>query len=226
MQPKPLIVEFVGLPGVGKTTLVNHFVKQSSKLRIEETPNYRGIKYIPFFTKNTFLSLPVFTSIQPTKDHIWLSPRDIALMVILKGWHLTLERQRANSQQIIILDEGPICYLTRLYAFGSDALKGESAKCWWDATCKQWAKTLDLVIKLDTTDALLIQRIRSRDVPQIVKELPDHEALQYMRNHRNAQEYALSKIMSQSVSPKMLSFDTTQNLPKEMVADLIVQLAL
>jgi thymidylate kinase len=219
MEQKSLIVEIVGLPGVGKTT-VSRLLSGCEKIRIEPTPYFREIKYAPFFAWNMLRSLPDFARIKANGDHQWLTGRDIALMAILKGWHAHLERQRSSSQEIILLDEGPVCYLTRMYAFGSKALKTESAKDWWDATCQQWARTLDLVIKLDTDDPILIERIRSREMPQIVKELSDPDALAYMRNHRAAQDYALNKILSQPVSPRLVEYSTTQKSPDQLFADL------
>lgn len=214
---KPIkIVELVGLPGAGKTTLINTLRSQNLKILLARTPYFRNVTDIPFFLYNTLEMLPLFLRIAFSKDGGRLKLYDLALMLILNGWSRVLEQQVTASSPVLLLDEGPICYLTRLRAWGSAATKSSMARAWWEAMFQQWAVTLDLIIQLDTSNGILIERVRSREMWQEVKAMTDDQALDYFENLRSAQDYVLKEFFAQTQSEDWVCFDTWLNSPDQI----------
>lgn len=210
-----MIVELVGLPGVGKSTLAKTLCNHSQKIYLAKTPYFRHAADIPFFVGNSLRLLPRFLRILMSKDGGKLSLRDIALMVILNGWRKVLNRQVAANKIVLLLDEGPICYLTRLYAWGSDGTRSKEAAAWWQTMFREWADCLDLIIQMDASDEILIERIRSRDMWQEVKTMTEEQAMNYIENLRATQNQVLFEITSQDEPPNCVCIDTQINSPEE-----------
>jgi broad-specificity NMP kinase len=192
-----LIIELVGLPGVGKTSLAQTLCHHCQNVRLGRTPYFRNPADIPFFFMYTCKLLPLLLRVFFSKDGGRLRPRDIALMVILNGWGRILNRKARNGCLVLILDEGPICYLTRLRAWGSIATRSSVFKAWWEGMFQQWSSVLNLVIQLDSSNDVLIERIRSRDMWQEVKAMTAGQALDFMENLRAAQSYVIQQILAQ-----------------------------
>jgi hypothetical protein len=211
-----MIVEIVGLPGVGKTTLTSALCSSRREIQLAKTPYFRDAMDVPFFLLNTLKLFPLFLKIIFANGNRTLNKRDCALMVILNGWSGLLKRQRAFNNSLLLLDEGPICYLTRLRAWGSAGTHCMEAKNWWDQMFQVWATTIDLVIHVDATDGVLIERIRSREMRQEVKAMSADEAFEYMKNLRAAQEYVLQEISIQTDSPEKICFDSRLYTPDQL----------
>jgi thymidylate kinase len=226
MQPAPLLIELVGPPGAGKTTFAQVLCRCTGQVAITRTPYFRELRYIPFFIYNSILLLPTFARLYTGTAGQELTPREAALMVLLSGWQRELQREIHRHQKSILLDEGPICYLSRLYAFGSAAIKGPGAQGWWQSMLRLWSQTLDVVIRLDNPDPTLVDRIRARAMAQEVKELPDQLAFQYLDSIRSAQDHVLAALANDSRGPRVLAFDTLQYSPDQISTQIIHTLGL
>ena len=204
----PIIVELSGPPGAGKSTLAKFILERYVHASKGEFPYFRKIKYAPFFIWNSILVIPTVLQLYFC-NHVKPTLREIAFMVILTGWHHLLYKKSLNNRHIIVVDEGPICVLAKLYANQSPALASEGASQWWDKMYKQWSEILSCVIYLDTNEIELIKRIRSRDMWQEVKVLSDEEAIKYLGNIRNAHKHILSGVLSQQKKLKFIGIDTS-----------------
>jgi len=224
MDRSPQIVEIVGPPGVGKTTFTENLYKRSKNIQIGVTPYFRRIRYIPFFAWHTIRLLPTLLHIRAGRDGRWLTRREIALMIILTGWQQELERKVFDERRFVVLDEGPICYLTRLLAFGSESIKGQSAQSWWNKMFHLWAETLDIVIQFDLPDAMLVERIRAREMWQEVKALSDQEAINYLGCFRAAQEHVLAALGANERRPVVFNFDMAQKSPDGICDEVMSRL--
>jgi hypothetical protein len=225
MKRKPLVVELVGPPGAGKTSLAEILLKRDSKIRVEVAPYFRRIRHIPFFARSLLLLLPTLLQLYHNREDEWLTPRDIALMTILTGWPHVLERPVSGNDSIVVLEEGAICLLAKLHGFGSNLIRSEIAEEWWNHMYQEWAKTLDVVIRLDTPVTTLVGRVRVREKQYEFKEMSDEEAFKYLTLIRRAQEHVLSALTAEARGPRTLVFNTVEK-SSEQICDEVVAFGL
>lgn len=218
-EKTPRIVELVGVAGAGKTTLAQALHQCSNRIWIGEHPYFRRMDQIPFFAWNTLVMLPTFTHLYSNNHHgRWLSQREMAGMVILNGWYRVLRRQTYTDNKIYVLDKGPLMILAGLKIFGPDCIKNESAKKWWDYIYKQWASTLDLIIWLDATDAILLDRVRKRPNWHPIKGLTDEEAFDLNAHYRSEYGQLASLFAASAEGPEVVGVDTGED-PLDVVIE-------
>jgi adenylate kinase family enzyme len=221
MKRKPLIVELVGPPGAGKTSLAAVLLKRNSKIRVDLPPDFRRIRHIPFFARSLLLLLPTLLHLYHNREGEWLTPRDMALMTIVREWPRVLERPVSVNKTIVVLEEGAICLLAKLHGFGSSLLRSESAQEWWIHMYQEWAETLDVVIQLDTPISTLVERIRSRKQQYEFQEMSDEEAFKYLTLIQIAQEHVLSALTAGARSPKLLVFNTVEKSSEQICEEVV-----
>jgi len=208
-ESAPLVVELVGVAGSGKSTLARALSQHSERVRLALHPYFRRPGHIPFFIRHGL-------SLAPTLLRLRLgstgrcTPRQIACMIILNGWHRWFRRRALKRGTIVVLDQGPIALLAELYGLGPEWMRSEKAAKWWDRTFSRWADALDIVLWLDAPDRLLLERIRARQKWHMVKGLPDAEALNRVIRYRAAYKQVMIRLTSNSTGPKVVRFDTAQ----------------
>jgi hypothetical protein len=146
------------------------------------------------------------------------------MMIILRGWCCELQRQASSQGLTVVLEQGPVNMLARLWGFGSNIFRSQSARTWWDCTCDQWADTLDLLVWLDASVTTLVRRVRTREKWSVVKELPDQVAFERLACNQAAISHVVSLISSASCAPRILHFDTVQKLPDQICDELVAVL--
>jgi hypothetical protein len=209
MTTPALILELAGPAGSGKSTLTRALGSQPG-VQVGALPDIRDLRYILFFAWQLFLLLPTFFTLYRHKTGRWLTTQEMALMAILNGWDMLLKRQAANGGQLLVLDQGPVYILSELLRFGPHYLQEAAAQPWWDKTCQRWSATLAGVVCIDTADATLIGRIRSREKSHGVKENSDAWAAGFLARYRAAQEKVLSSLAYGTNGPRISRFDTAQ----------------
>jgi thymidylate kinase len=219
-----LIVELVGPAGAGKTTLANVLLQRSKRIQLGTPPNIRKIEHFPFFAKNTLLLAPTFLHLYQNHNGRRLTRQEITWLLTLNGWQHRLGRQVARTGTIVILDQGPVFMLAKLVGFGPENLKSQAVKQWWEKTYRQWAGTLDMVVCLDTSNAILLQRIRARETWHGFKNLSESEAIEILARFREAHTKVLSGLMVEERGPDVLCYDTAKKSQDEIVENLLIQL--
>jgi deoxyadenosine/deoxycytidine kinase len=204
----PRIVELVGVAGAGKTTLAHTLSTNTNRIILCDHPYFRNVSDIPFFTWNTLMMAPVFIKIFITSGIKSITPREMAWMVILNGWHQRLRRQSSKDPTIVVLDQGPIAIFAELYTLHHNVLQSQSVKKWWDRTLTDWAHTLDLLVCLDTSDPVLIERVRNRNTWHLIKDQSDCEALDLNSRFRSINSNLISRMMVDIGGPSIIEFDT------------------
>ena len=219
------IIELLGPPGAGKTALLGAMLERDETIQGEIFPYFRHPRHIPFFVGSFLRLSSSLPSLFRVPVHAGLTRRDLALMTILWGWPARLKRRRRYPCTTVLLEEGGLCLLAKLRAFGSAAINGPEAQVWWARMCDQWAGTLDVVIRLDAPAATLVRRVRSRRLVHEIDALSNDQAAQYLERIRNAQTTVLSRIMRQARHPSLLEFNTTIASAAEISENVLARLA-
>ena len=203
----PLIMELVGPAGSGKTTLSRALSQRDQDIVLGPDIELRKVSHIPVFIRSISSLLPLLldqrkSNWQPT----WTELKDIAY---LEGWHQVLKRMSSSNNKIVLLDQGPVFRMATLYEFGPALFKSEETKTWWHHLYKQWASTLDILIFLDTSDAILMERINLRTKKHGIKGKSELEAQKFLMQYRKSFKDVLTKL-SLCNGPTILEFDTSK----------------
>lgn len=211
-------MELVGPAGAGKTTLSRALSKRDEEIVIGPDIELRKVSHLPVFIRSIPSSVPLFLYQRKSNRQLtWTELKDIAY---LKGWPDLLRRRSSNTGKVILLDQGPVFRMATLYEFGPESLKSEASKTWWLHLYEQWASTLDILIWLDTSDAILMERINTRTKKHDIKGKPELEAQQFLAQYRMSFRDVLAKLATYN-GPTVLQFDTSK-ISIEQIADDIV----
>jgi len=216
----PHLVEVVGLAGAGKTTLSHALTRLDAHVHLGSFPDVRRISEAPFFLWNglrTSLTLP-----QPHGEARKLTRREFAWMCILRGWSTRLTKSW-ESDEMIVLDQGPVYLLTELCEFGPEYLQGNEAQEFWKKLSSRWAQTLDAIIWLDATDEDLMARIRSREKDHIVKRETDETTIAFLERYRRAYSHLILKLTMEHPDLPVLRFNSSRFSAEEIAAQLIIE---
>jgi hypothetical protein len=146
--------------------------------------------------------------------------QEIVMLARLKGWHLVLAQQASRSRGIIILDQGPVFILSWLSEFGPEGLECQIAEDWWESVIKQWADALDVVVRLDAPDTVLIERINARSKSHTVKGLPQPDIHRFLARGRTSMDAVISRLAVNG-GPRVLRFDTAQSSSDQIADELL-----
>ncbi len=144
---------------------------------------------------------------------------DLKLVIQINALRRLLHCESGKGYRALMMDEGGVFGLAKLQAFGasSDSLN------WMSGLFNRLAPTLDTVIWLDASDAVLAQRIREREKPHRTKHLPDAEIVDHLCRYRAAFERVIAEL-NQRNSLKVIRFRTDQE-PLEAIAKRILAVA-
>jgi hypothetical protein len=212
----PLVGEVIGPAGAGKTTLLRAMSRRHHKIQ-------RGIRlpkaiHLPYRINNTCALLPLFLRQYPHSR--WFDRRERRSMVYLKAWLYMLAHQTPADDTLTILDHGPLYLLTRLREYGPELRTSPGFQKWWTSLLNRWTDALQLIIWVDAPNAVLWERIRSREHWHLIKDASEHDAHEFLTGYRAA----LERIVDESVTGrpiKLFRFDTSRHTPDEMAAQIL-----
>jgi broad-specificity NMP kinase len=223
MSDRIRIIEIVGPPGSGKSSLATRLCAYNSKIQAESFPYYKRVNCIPFFIKNFLFLLPIIIRLKRDAKKDWLIPRDIVSMIILSGWPRELnEKLSKNSEVTLLLDEGAVIILAWLKGFGSKYMNSDVLQQWRQHTYSEWAGTIDLIIQLETPVTDLMKRIRERD--RTWDHLSDNETLNKLETTKKEQNEVLSILTSLPNAPKVIRASTLGKSPEQIGEEILDQL--
>ena len=156
------IVEIVGPPGAGKTSLLSALDAQGLGLR--PVYGWRRLRLLPSFARDALDLSPFFLAARRAGQP--LARRDLERMVRVQ----TSRRIAAQWREgIRVMDQGPIYTLGTLHLHRPYVAVSDPFEIWWNRMAQAWASLLDTVILLDAADEILLERISGRSKPHRLK---------------------------------------------------------
>lgn len=212
----PLVVEIIGPAGSGKTTLLKTLIQNHNKVQLGIHPS--KIRQFPFFISNTFFLLPIY--LLQCRHSRWFTWRESRSMAYLRAGLQVIERQVSNNDSVVVLDHGPIYRLAFLRALGPEITTSQFYMNWWVNLINKWMATLDILIWLDAPNAILLDRIRTRDTMHIIKEKCNDEADEFLTHYRTFLTQTITEFLADN-EVLLLQFDTNKETPGQIASQVL-----
>jgi shikimate kinase len=211
LRPSTL-VELIGPPGAGKSSVFRALAARSSKVEGHDPPELGELGLAALFC-----TLPLVVGTLVGRGAIdRLTPSQLCGMVYLKALPAIVERGAPGNGSILVLDQGP------LYLLNRPRLLDDRLTDWRQGMFETWALLLDAVVWLDAPDAVLVERIASRSTWHRLKGAPPETAASSLANTRALHEETLSRLEGRAGGPVILRFDTSR-VSSDTVAEALLQ---
>jgi hypothetical protein len=175
------VVELVGPPGAGKSTLARILGEHDRRIRVGLGVD--GLP-LPLLAASALRALPTLLALcRNTGGHAWAESRQIVRLQALGEF---LDRASANGSRALLLEEGPVLVLSWLRVFCPATQSDPALERWRERALAQWAAAVRLVLVLDAPDDVLCQRIRARSKPHLVKHKSDRDITEFIAAFRAA----------------------------------------
>jgi hypothetical protein len=219
-QPARLFVEIIGPAGAGKSSLFRALQKRNPEIHGETLPPIWEYSYMLFFLKN-ILSMVTTLSRLLGKGDRCLTRRELAWMAMLNGWTAILRKETLDDGIVSLFDQGPIFLIAVLTQFGPSSLRSPYIQSWWEKIYAQWRDIIDVVIWLDTSDEILINRIRNRDEDHVMKNESDQELGVFLKTFRNTYNDVMEKLALNNPKIRIIKVDSGINSIDDIVCKVM-----
>jgi hypothetical protein len=116
--------------------------------------------------------------------------------------------------------------MTDLYRMRCINLQDALVKKWWGRVIENWASTLDAVILLDSTNKVLIDRIRSRGKWHLMKNRSNAEIVSFLEDYRLWFERVLYQLSEKNRNLTLVRVRTYPATMAEMEDEVVTELGL
>ncbi len=183
-----VVVELLGLPGAGKTTVVEAIASSGT---IEVMSRYRSLANVPAYSMTALRLAPALARARPWKESSW---KDCNKMVRIESSLSIVRRHVRRGAAAFAFDQGPLFLLGQLE--GSDGSRSAAIEARRVEILRRWAGTLDLALVLDAPDDVLLQRIRHRAKRHALQDMSDDVACRSLDVQRRSFDLLLEEIRS------------------------------
>jgi hypothetical protein len=211
----PHIIEFVGVAGTGKSTLLKAMMQRDKRIMTLPLPS--KYSYIPFLLRVVLNWWPIY--LNHYRNSRWFTFQEIRNMGYLDTWIPFIRSQASTRQNIVGIDPGSIYWLASLQEFGPKITQHPKYQNWLKEKLEQWASALDVAIWLDAPEELCLQRVLGRDEFHEIKDVPANEALAELKGYRQSYKRILSQ-MSSRFAIKTFYFRTDQ-IPTDQIVERV-----
>jgi deoxyadenosine/deoxycytidine kinase len=212
---RSLVIELLGPAGSGKSSLARELAARDD--RIHAGLKLERWKYAWPVTRRLAGFLPAWAVGRPHDR--WFDRRDMRSIARLETWSEALQKDRALGERATIFDHGPLYRLARLREFGPAVTRSERFTTWWQGSLRYWLNTLDLVVWLDASDAILVQRAGSRGHWYLRGEDSLADKQEFLARYRRAFDEVLD---GTAARPRILRCRSDER-PVDAIADEVLE---
>ncbi len=209
---RPLLVELVGPPGVGKSTISEALLRRDDRIQARPLPRRRA--YAGVLGWNL---LAVVTMALRHRMLRRFGGEGLRALTYLRALPRILEAN--SSDGVVVFDQGPIFLLTRPPTL-DERLTG-----WHTRALATWDALLDVIVVLDAPDAVLIDRINTRSKEHRVKGSYAGTAAAFLAQSRAVYDAAIGGLGQHASNATILRFDTSRHSPAEVVEEIFATVA-
>ncbi len=216
---RPLVVELVGPPGAGKSTLARLLAERDSRIRAG-----LGVDAVstPRLAASAMHTLPTIVQLcRSTAGLPWAESRQLIRLHALGD---SLDHTAVNGKRVLLVEEGPVLVLSWLQVFCPATRDDPVLTRWREQALARWGATVRLVLALDAADDVLRARIRTRTKPHPVKHGSDREIDEFIASFRTAFTDVLAALRSRGTDVAVLRTDD-EPLPRlaEQVLEILAR---
>jgi thymidylate kinase len=204
------IAELIGPAGSGKTTLLDALAERNPD--VVPTPEPSRLELLPYYSRHAALLLP--TGLSHPRSALAFGEREARAMAYARAW-LVPSLALAGAGRHVLMDHGPLFRLAFLDEFGSPLTRTPVFRRWWERTFTLWEGSLDLLIRLNAPDDVLVQRVRGRGVGHALESKTPVEARTFLRRYRAAFDRVIDRF-APATRPRILQIDTSRASVEEV----------
>jgi shikimate kinase len=222
MEERSLVLELFGLPAAGKSTVDRKLRERDTTIQPLPLPSTLG--YLPYAASNVLPWVPTYlTRYRRTR---WFTWKEIRLMTYLATFPSMLVRRGSAAGVASVMNPGAVYWLSYLRELGPELTKSPAYVDWWQRKFDQWMSILDIVVWLDASDDVLMERIDARDTwRHRVKEMSRQEAMEFLVQWR-ARYAKMVSVLADNGGPRVLSFRTDEVSVDDVVNEVLAAIAL
>ncbi|HEY7382000.1 MAG TPA: hypothetical protein VH572_12375 [Gaiella sp.] len=205
-----LVVELVGPPGTGKSTLLAAVA--GDRATVVGNPRIRDLTSRAVIAAAALRSLATLVR-RRALVRGWMREQ-VRTMTNVRLWPRLLARGDP-AVRLYVFDQGPVFFLTR------GLLMNDRLAPWWRETVTAWASILDAVVLLDAPDEILLPRIEGREKPHALKGAGVEEAGASLAGVRRVYEDFVAELAGRPGGPAIMRFDTSRSTLPEIARELL-----
>jgi len=201
----PLLIEFVGLAGAGKSTLVAELRRRDPG--ITTLQRAREPRHALAVAGDALRLAPALAaSLLVAPRFVWRSAR---YYLRLEGLRRVAREALVDTPGTLVLEHGPVFTLARIAASAHGTVPPRPLRHFVRRSLARWVLMLNLIVVLDAAPLELARRVRTRSKPHPMRHSADHVIHDFFNRYDSAYSGVLADVAAVG-GPPVLTLRTDQ----------------